>query len=239
MKILLTVILIVLTSFVVAEDYPKVLMETVYGNITIELYPDSAPNTVDNFLSLVDSGFYDNIYFHRVISGFIIQTGCPLTKSDTLAYNDGRGDPGYKIKDEICAKALGLDTLLVKDSHFAYEVPPNTEALELTVEEYLISKGYTFTDSLASIPHDYLSVSMVNSGPNSGGSQFFIVTAKERTPWIDGKHTVFGRVIDGIDVVHTIEVLPVDRNKNPYPENNPMIISMQRLTDKVELKEQR
>ncbi|BBJ24408.1 peptidylprolyl isomerase [Candidatus Nitrotoga sp. AM1P] len=119
------------------------------GNIVIELYPQHAPKTVNNFVFLVREGFYDGLIFHRVISDFMIQGGDPT--------GSGRGGPGYKFEDETSGNPLKHGT------------------------------GY---------------LSMANSGPNSNGSQFFITHGPQ--PHLDGKHTVFGKVIEGMDVVNAI-----------------------------------
>ena len=119
------------------------------GNIVIELYPQQAPKTVNNFVFLVREGFYDGLLFHRVIRDFMIQGGDPA--------GSGRGGPGYKFEDETSGNPLKHGT------------------------------GY---------------LSMANSGPNSNGSQFFITHGPQ--PHLDGKHTVFGKVIEGMDVVNAI-----------------------------------
>ena len=143
------------------------------GNISIELYPDQAPKTVENFVKLAKDGFYDNTKFHRVIKGFMIQGGDPYTKGeDTSVY--GTGGPGYKFEDE------------------ANDLPMVAGML-----------------------------AMANSGPNTNGSQFFIITAGE-TPWLVGKHTVFGKVVSGMEVVLAIENSRVNENDLPI---TPVIIN--------------
>lgn len=126
------------------------VMSTDKGDMTIELYPDAAPNTVANFYVLAKDGFYSGLNFHRVIEGFVAQGGCP--------HGTGTGGPGWKIACE--------------------------------------------TDSN---PHRHLqgSLSMAHAGRNTGGSQFFLVL--EPQPHLDGKHTVFGKVTKGIDVMLSIE----------------------------------
>ena len=120
------------------------------GKIVAELYPDVAPQSVYNFISLIKKGFYDGLIFHRCIYGFMIQGGDPT--------GTGMGGPGYTIEDEFTP--------------------------ELTHE----SEGI---------------LSMANTGrPHTGGSQFFITLAA--TPWLDGHHTVFGKVIKGMEVVREI-----------------------------------
>ena len=137
-------------------------IETNHGTIELELYPDDAPKTVDNFVKLAEDGFYDGVIFHRVIEGFMIQGGDPT--------GTGSGGPGYQFEDEA--------------------------------NDHRVVRG---------------ALAMANAGPNTNGSQFFIVTADEAS-WLDGKHTVFGRVTSGMDVVDTISSVPKDRNDRPRDE---------------------
>ena len=135
-------------------DNPLVSIETDRGTIELELFEDSAPNTVANFIQLAEKRFYDGTRFHRVIPGFMIQGGDPNSK-DADPSNDGRGGPGYKFADE-CRNPGAR-------KHFAG------------------------------------SLSMANSGPDTNGSQFFITQV---ITWhLNGRHTVFGRVVKGMDVV--------------------------------------
>ncbi len=147
-----------------------VTINTNMGAIGLELYAKDAPNTVANFIKLAKSGFYDGVKFHRVIEGFMIQGGDPLTKDNSKKSSWGTGGPGYKFNDEI-------------NSH-------------------LLLKG---------------ALAMANSGANTNGSQFFIVTA-DSTPWLDGKHTVFGNVTSGMDVVMNIEKVKTDSNDRPLSD---------------------
>ena len=134
-------------------------LHTSEGRIDIELFPEDAPKTVENFTTLAGDGFYDGLSFHRVIPDFMIQGGCPK--------GDGTGGPGFTFEDE-----------------------PNG---------HHVARG---------------ALAMANAGPNTNGSQFFIVTA-EACPWLDGKHTVFGRVTSGQDVVDRISLLDRDQRDRP------------------------
>jgi peptidyl-prolyl cis-trans isomerase B (cyclophilin B) len=134
-------------------------LHTNAGSVTVELFDDDAPKTVENFRKLAADGFYDGLIFHRVIPDFMIQGGCPE--------GTGTGGPGYTFEDEI------NDNKVVRGA-----------------------------------------LAMANAGPNTNGSQFFIVTAEE-APWLDGKHTVFGRVSDGMDSVSAIESTPTDAGDRP------------------------
>jgi cyclophilin family peptidyl-prolyl cis-trans isomerase len=146
-----------------------VLMKTNFGDIKLELFSDDAPKTVENFITLSESGFYDGVKFHRVIKDFMIQGGDPNSKDDDWS-NDGTGGPGYMFEDEI-------------NSH-------------------KLVKGV---------------LAMANSGPNTNGSQFFIVT-KDSTPWLDGHHTAFGKVLEGMDTVDKIEGVETGANDHPIKD---------------------
>ena len=126
------------------------VMTTSRGEIKVDLHEDKAPVTVANFANLVRRGYYDGLTFHRVLSDFMIQGGCPQ--------GDGAGGPGYRFEDE-CSPDLRHDGPGV--------------------------------------------LSMANAGPGTNGSQFFITHVE--TPWLDGKHTVFGRVTSGREIVDAIQ----------------------------------
>lgn len=138
------------------DENVNVVLHTNYGDIEIELFLTDTPVTAGNFLTLAEKGFYNEVKFHRVIEGFMIQGGDPNSKGDDeMTY--GTGGPGYQIPDEF---APGLS---------------NTVG----------------------------TLSMANAGPNTGGSQFFINTADNT--FLDGKHAVFGQVVNGMDIVTEIE----------------------------------
>ena len=140
-----------------------------YGTITAELYPEYAPNTVNNFIELSNKGFYNNLTFHRVIKDFVIQGGDP----DGI----GTGGPGYSIKGEFSNNGYDANTL----SHTEGVLP-----------------------MARSIEND------------SAGSQFFIVSGE--ATYLDGNYAGFGKVIDGMDIVNTIENVSTDENDKPIEE---------------------
>lgn len=166
----------------------QMIMHTTKGDIEIEFYSQDAPKTVENFQLLTKQGYYNNLTFHRVIKEFMIQGGDPT--------GDGTGGEsawGGTFKDEINPKALGLaqdaiDKLVEKGSNFDYNL-----------NSHKMQKG---------------SLAMANSGPDTNGSQFFIVTEKDQ-PHLDGQHTVFGHVTKGLDVVKAISEVEVDENDKP------------------------
>lgn len=173
--IIVIVGIIILVNYIKEKDIRKVIIETDKGNIKLELYPKIAPKTVENFIKLTEDGFYNGITFHRVVENFMIQGGDPN--------GNGTGGPGYVFEDEINPIALNLTIIKTKE---------------------LEQQGYKYRTDLESIPHEPGVISMANAGPNTNGSQFFIVTT-EAQPDLDGRHTVFGKVYEGIDVVRSIE----------------------------------
>ena len=183
----------------VNENNPLVTVHTNLGDFTLELFPEVAPKTVENFVTHAKNGYYDGVIFHRVIEDFMIQGGDP-----TGTGMGGESIYGRTFEDEFSREAFNL----------------------------------------------YGTLSMANAGPNTNGSQFFIVTAKQvpaqmlkqlkdggwpeeiveeyakvgGTPWLDQRHTVFGRVVEGMDVVLKIE--GVERNAQDRPLEDVVIESM-------------
>ena len=183
----------------VNENNPLVTVHTNLGDFTLELFPEVAPKTVENFVTHAKNGYYNGVIFHRVIEDFMIQGGDP-----TGTGMGGESIYGRTFEDEFSREAFNL----------------------------------------------YGTLSMANAGPNTNGSQFFIVTAKQvpaqmlkqlkdggwpeeiveeyakvgGTPWLDHRHTVFGRVVEGMDVVLKIE--GVERNTQDRPLEDVVIESM-------------
>ena len=184
-----------------------VMLKTSKGDITLELDADAAPKTVTNFITLAKTGYYDSLTFHRVIPDFMIQGGDPLGKG-----TGGESIFGPNFEDEINADSYGLNKQKLKD---VVEGNIPKELKDATVKDYLTLQGYHFNDKLASLPMTRGAVAMANRGPNTNGSQFFIIQAKAGTPWLNGKHTVFGKVTSGLDVVDAITAVPRDENDMP------------------------
>jgi peptidyl-prolyl cis-trans isomerase B (cyclophilin B) len=172
-------------DLIVEGPHPHAILEIRdLGQIRIELLPEIAPGTVENFVKLAEEGFYEGITFHRVIPGFMLQAGDPASRGPDPR-RVGNGGPGYDIQDEF--------------------------------SEY---------------PHTRGVLSMANRGTrNTAGSQFFIV--HQNAPHLDGRHTVFGRVVEGIEVVDAMTEVeidtygrygPIDR---PYPV--PLMIEAVRI----------
>lgn len=157
-------------------DTQKAMYATLHtnqGDIKIEFMSADAPKTVANFAKLAGEGFYNGVKFHRVIKGFMIQGGDPLSKNDAMQARWGTGGPGYAFADEIHAS--------------------NHNAIG--------------------------TIAMANAGPNTNGSQFFINTANNNS--LDTKHTVFGKVVSGMDIVTKIENTKTNESDRP---TSPMVI---------------
>ncbi|MHA2225493.1 MAG: peptidylprolyl isomerase [Candidatus Hodarchaeales archaeon] len=154
----------------------KATIDTKYGGIVIEFF-DEVVNTVKNFVTLTESGFYDGLTFHRSIPDFVAQGGCPK--------GTGTDGPGYRISCET-EKNAG------KPEH----------------------------------KHVRGVISMAHAGKDTGGSQFFLV--RQPHPHLDGKHTVFGKIVTGIDIIDKLNagdkmLKVVIENKSPKIENHRLI----------------
>jgi len=184
-----------------------VVLHTSKGDVTLELDADVAPKTVTNFVTLARNGYFDNLTFHRVIPDFMIQGGDPSGNG-----TGGQSIFGPTFADEINAKSYGLDKTTVGENAEGMPLPEETK--KKTLEQYFTDMGYTFDAKLKSLPLVRGAICMANRGPNTNGSQFFIIQAKS-TPWLHGKHTVFGMVTKGMDVVDAIA--KVERNTSDQP----------------------
>ena len=184
---------------------PIVIIETGKGDIKIELFAKDAPKTVENFLGLVKKGYYDGLTFHRVIADFMIQGGDP-----TGTGAGGESIFGGKFEDEINAKSLRLDREIVRDSILYHYLKQSLdrkiveENKDKSLMELYEAIGYKYNDKLNSHKIIRGSVAMANAGPDTNGSQFFIVSSHPQ-PHLDGRHTVFGKVLEGMDVVTKIK----------------------------------
>ena len=184
-----------------------VIIHSSKGDITVELDADVAPKTVTNFILLARAGYYDGTTVHRVIPGFMIQMGDPNGNG-----TGGESVYGASFEDEINANSYGLDKKKVTDIAEGQDIP--AEVAKLTVKALFEQQGYKYNDKLQSLPMVRGVLAMANRGPATNGSQFFIIQGAS-TPWLEGKHTVFGKVTVGMDIVDTIAKLERDGNDLP------------------------
>lgn len=164
MKRLLSLALILLVTLPGVRAAEIAEIKTNRGTLVVEFWPDVAPGTVANFLKLAKSGFYNGTAFHRIIPGFMIQGGDPLTKDASNEAAFGTGDPGYKIKAEFNDRKHTRGVLSMARS----------------------------------------------SDPDSAGSQFFLMLGD--APFLDGKYTAFGKVVEGDEVLTKISETPIVDN---------------------------
>jgi len=156
-------------------DMPKkgdqiALLLTQYGTIKVRLFPDKAPELVENFTTLAKDKKYGAMIFPRAVKNFVIQ-GADLTNANGTGGHSYKG-PGTQLNDEISPD----------------------------------------------LKHIRGAVSMANAGPNTNGSQFFIVLPQDGTPFLDGGYSIFGQVFEGMEVVDTIAEMPVDQYERPLSE---------------------
>ncbi|MFO7654531.1 MAG: peptidylprolyl isomerase [Candidatus Krumholzibacteriia bacterium] len=197
---------------------PLVRMDTDAGPVLLVLFPDLAPNHVAQFLHLTGTGFYEGTYFHRLVPGFVIQGGDPNTK-DRDPRNDGVGGPALAdvLGDEAAAALDRLNTLLAARGY----APLRAEA-NLAAEFSQRAK------------HGRGSLSMARArDPDSAGSQFFICVAP--TPQLDGQYTLFGQVVDGMDVVDAIVSAPTDPARGREQPAEPVHITSLRVVAREDL----
>ena len=186
-------------------------METTLGTIKLRFFPEQAPMAVENFLTLAKEGYYDGVSFHRVMSDFMIQGGDPT----------GTGTGGKSIYTDVAG-----------------------------------NRGYFQDEFSDRLFHFRGALSMANSGSDTNGSQFFIVQtsqlregqkesmknngvdkqaiakyeAEGGTPWLDGQHTVFGQVIEGMEVVDAIAAVATDENDRPLEEVSILSVTVETYT---------
>jgi cyclophilin family peptidyl-prolyl cis-trans isomerase len=156
---------------------PEFDIVTTHGTMRVKLY-SKTPKHRDNFVKLVKENYYDGVRFHRVIEGFMIQTGDPFSRDTTLINKWGQGGPDYTIPAEF-------------------------------VSEYWHKKG-----ALAAARKG----DMANPTKASSGSQFYIVHDENACLHLDGQYSIFGEVIDGLNIIDKIAIVPTDMYDRPYED---------------------
>lgn len=176
-----------------------------FGTIKIELYPNQAPDTVANFIKLANNGYYDGLTFHRIVKDFMIQGG------------DSKGDGTGSVS------LSSLDTQIEKDSDRDKEYSIKGEFIANGVKNTL--KHEEGVISMARADYTQYAPSLAEASYNSAGSQFFIITKKNTS--LDGQYAAFGKVTEGMDIVHKIEAVKVkaaqEGGEASTPETAPVI----------------
>jgi peptidyl-prolyl cis-trans isomerase B (cyclophilin B) len=205
MKVLQFLTLTLFIFFTSCDSGPrKAVIETEYGNMTVELY-DSTPLHRDNFVKLVSEGFYDDLLFHRVIEGFMIQGGDPESKNADASKRLGGGGPGYTIPAEIgsphfkgtlaaarTGDAMNPERASSGSQFYLVQGKPLTET---EVKSFASRGGYTYNPT------------QIKKYVEMGG-----------TPGLDNQYTVFGEVIDGIEVIDKIAAVQTRPGDRPIKD---------------------
>ena len=194
-----------------------------YGTVKIELYPDMAPNTVKNFVTLANNGFYDGLTFHRIIKDFMIQGGD--------VKGDGTGAPTKSYVDSNIEKNSDEDKEYNINGEF---INNDFEANTLKLRKGVIAMARSDYSAYA----QYYGNDMIKKGYNSAGSQFFIMTTDDNIR-LTGSYAGFGQVIEGLDVVQKLaetKVKKADENstEESTPEKAPVIKSIRVETNGVD-----
>ena len=202
---------VILTPLSCKEKHTYVLIKTDYGTMKVKLYNDT-PKHRDNFIKLVREGFYDSLLFHRVITNFVIQGGDPQSRNAPFGQRLGMGGPGYRIPAEI------------KHFHFRGAVAAARQAdnvnpkKESSGSQFYIVHGRPVTrqelEQIARAKNIHYTEEDIQRYLKVGG-----------TPHLDGDYTVFGEVVEGLDVIDRIAQIPTDQYKRPI-KDVPMVIEI-------------
>lgn len=185
------------------EPMTKVLIETSMGNITIALYNET-PQHRDNFIKLVKEGYYDGVLFHRIIQGFMIQTGDPDSKTAKPGQRLGMGGPEYRIPAEF------VPTLFHQRGAVA-AARDNNPAKASSGSQFYIVDGKTYDES-------YLNMISQRTGKTFTEEQKHVYSTIGGAPFLDGDYTVFGEVVSGMIIVDKIAAQQKDANDRPLED---------------------
>lgn len=207
---------IVIASVVAMAQEPRqsvVEMETTMGTITLKLY-DETPLHRDNFLALVNRGFYDGLLFHRVIKDFMIQGGDPASRDAQPGQELGEGDMNYRLPAEIVFPQLYHKRGVLAAAREGDAVNPERQS---SACQFYIVVGQKFNDAMLDRVQQRIEQA-------TGGQCKLTEEQRETyktiggTPHLDGQYTVFGEVIEGMDVVEKIQLVSTDANDRPVED---------------------
>jgi len=194
-------LLVLLTSCGGGNEYTYAEIETDFGTMKVKLY-NSTPKHRDNFIKLAKEGFYDGLLFHRVINGFMIQGGDPNSKDATPDANLGTGGPGYKIPAEIGG-------LHIKGALAAARTP--NPAKESSGSQFYVVQGQPIQEAQISSIEQTKKVKYSQE-------QRELYSTLGGTPQLDNDYTVFGEVVEGMDVIDKIAVTPTKPGDRPVKD---------------------
>ncbi|MGB3548206.1 MAG: peptidylprolyl isomerase [Saprospiraceae bacterium] len=196
--VLLAGLAVMLLASCDTDGHTYAIIETDYGDVKVMLY-DETPLHRDNFVKLADEGFFDSLLFHRVIPGFMIQGGDPVSKDAPDGAMLGNGGPGYELDPEIGAPHLRGALAAARTN--------NPQKKSSGSQFYIVQGTQVDTAALDRIAQ--------MKGLNYNPTQRQLYAEKGGTPNLDGEYTVFGEVVEGMDVIDQIAKLPTDGNNRP------------------------
>lgn len=191
------------TSETKNEKMTEVLIKTSKGNIKIALYNET-PQHRDNFIKLVKEGYYDGVLFHRIIQGFMVQTGDPNSKNAKPGQMLGNGGPDYRIPAEI-------NPNIIHRRGAVAAARDNNPQKASSGSQFYIVDGTVY-------PEAQLVSMMSRYGKTLTPEQLKAYTTVGGAPWLDGDYTVFGQVLTGMEVVDKIAAQQKDRNDRPLED---------------------
>jgi peptidyl-prolyl cis-trans isomerase B (cyclophilin B) len=206
MKYLATVMLLSILLVSCGEKEEQILIQTDLGNIRIRLF-DETPLHKENFLKLANEGFYDGLLFHRCVQGFMIQGGDPDSRTAVPNQPLGNGGPGYTIPAEIQSKFFHKRGM-VAAARLGDDVNPNRES---SGSQFYIVQGRTFAAS------ELTNYTMAFSNTYTA-EQIEAYTTVGGAPHLDGAYTIFGEVVEGMDVVDKIAAQPTNAANRPMQD---------------------
>lgn len=194
------------------EDLRQVRIKTEFGNLVVEL-SNKTPLHRDNFIELVEKGFYDSLLFHRVIGEFMIQGGDPVSRTASLSTPLGNGGPGYQVPAEITTDLLHFKGALAA-ARQGDAVNPERKS---SGSQFYLVQGRTFSKE------ELLTIETRNFGPGVDAGEPFKYSdeAIERymteggTPFLDNNYTVFGYVVEGLDIIDSVAAVPTGAGNRP------------------------
>ena len=203
--ILIAVFALTFSLLAHSQDRVKVKISTKYGDMVAELY-DETPIHRDNFIKLVKDGFYDGTLFHRVIPGFMIQGGDPSSKDDTPNTRIGNGGPGYTLPAEFNPQFFHKKGALAA-ARMSDAINPKKES---SGSQFYIVEGQVYDNASINLMAQRM-------GAEFSSAQKIAYTTIGGTPQLDANYTIFGELVEGLDVISKIS--NVSRDKNNLPKD--------------------
>jgi len=201
--ILIAVLALTFSLLAYSQDRVKVKISTKYGDMVAELY-DETPIHRDNFIKLVKDGFYDGTLFHRVIPGFMIQGGDPSSKDSNPNLRIGNGGPGYTLPAELNPQFFHKKGALAA-ARMSDAINPKKES---SGSQFYIVEGQVYDNTSINLMAQRM-------GTEFSSAQKIAYTTIGGTPQLDANYTVFGELVEGLDVISKISNVSRDKNNLP------------------------